>query len=40
MRQTRLVPIKHGMSALMLALKEEEIKADAPGAYRNTTSER
>ena len=28
-RQARLVPLKHGISALMLALKEAEIKAEA-----------
>ena len=29
MRWTRVMPGKHGMSALMLALKEAEIKSEA-----------
>ena len=29
MRQARVLPIKHGMSTLMLELKEAEIKAEA-----------
>ena len=29
MRQARVVPGKHGMAALILALKEAEIKAEA-----------
>ena len=29
MRQARVVPVKHGMSALMLARKEAGIKAEA-----------
>ena len=28
MRQARLVPVKHGLSSLMVVLKEEEIKAE------------
>ena len=29
MRRARVVPVKHGMAALVLALKEVEIKAEA-----------
>ena len=33
MRWTRLVPVKHGMASLMIALKEAKIKAEAIPVY-------